>query len=44
MNAPALEIERAYRSCDEITRHAAANLPGVPSTRTSLNVTLPSLV
>jgi 15-cis-phytoene synthase len=25
MNAPALEIERAYESCDRITRHAAAN-------------------
>ncbi len=25
MNAPAIEIERAYQSCDELTRHAAAN-------------------
>jgi phytoene synthase len=25
MNAPAIEIERAYASCDTITRHAAAN-------------------
>src|SRR5437588_3922333 len=25
MNAPAIEIERAYSSCDEITRRAAAN-------------------
>jgi phytoene synthase len=25
MNAPAIEIERAYSTCDEITRHAAAN-------------------
>ncbi len=25
MNAPAIEIERAYETCDDITRHAAAN-------------------
>ncbi len=25
MTMPALEVEHAYRQCEEITRHAAAN-------------------